>query len=255
MGNCLVTKLKGVVNNDMLPHLGFAAFEIAVDSPIIVSDCYATLNNPNPGTSNVRILGDGYFVDSNNSNIGKELDTSVTPFDKTGDYKGIYIGSRIVLEIYDYDNNQNRSENAFFDFRIVSSLEVDIDTIARIFPKYNNGIIFAPTLKGNIKNFYNRSGNYCSIQASKDGSKVTGNIEDIVANSNEPSVIGLNNLTNVTGSIEGFLNKMLTKWSITREKFRFEIINCPKITYQGEAIGSSFYRNFHYNGTTWEEVQ
>lgn len=254
MGNCLVTKLKGVVNNDMLPHLGFAAFEIAVDSPIIVSDCRATLYNPNPGTPNVRILGDGYFVDSNDSNIGKELDTSVTPFDKTGDYKGIYIGSRIVLEIYDFNNNRY-SENAFFDFRTVSSLEVDIDTITRIFPTYNNGIIYAPTIKGDINNFYNNGGFYCSIQASKDGSKVTGNIDDIIIGHSIPGFLVLKNLTNVTGSIEGFLNKMLTKVSQPRDKFVFEISNCPKITYQGESTGSSFYRNFHYNGTTWEEVQ
>lgn len=253
MGNCLVTKLKGVVNNDMLPHLGFAAFEIAVDSPIIVSDCYATLKNPNPGTPNVRILGNGYFVDSNNSNIGKELDTSITPFDKTGDYKGIYIGSRIVLEIYDYDNKSS-SDDVFFDFRRVSSLEVDIDTIARIFPTYYNGGIFAPTIKGNINNFYNNGGSTFSIYAYKDGSKVTGNIDDIIIGHAIPSRLTLVNLTNVTGSIEGFLNKILTKVSNPVNKFVFEINKCPKITYQGESAGSYFYRNFHYNGTTWEEV-
>lgn len=254
MGNCLLTKLKGVVNNDMLPHFGFAAFEITVDSPTIIRECHTRLVNPNPGTHNVRILGDGYFVGPNDNNIGKELDTSVTPFDLTGNYKGIYIGSRIVLEIYDYTNT-GYNNDAIFDFREVASLEVDIDTIARIFPKFNEGTIFAPTLKGNITDFYNRSGYYCAISATKDGSNVTGSINNIVSEHTSPGGITLNNLTNVIGSIEGFLNKMLTTWSEPREKFTFNIINCPKITYQGESIGKTFIKNFHYNGTIWEEVQ
>lgn len=253
MGNCLLTKLKGVVNNDMLPHFGFAAFEITVDSPTINRGCYTVLVNPNPGTHNVRILGDGYFVGPNDNNIGKELDTSVTPFDLTGNYKGIYIGSKIILEIYDYTNT-GFSDSISFDFREVASLKVDIDTISRIFPKFSNGGISAPTLKGNITDFYNKSGYYCSIAATKDGSNVTGSIDDIVSEHTSPGVITLKNLTNVTGSIEGFLSKMLTKWSDPREQFNFEIINCPKITYQGESIGKTFIKSFHYNGTIWEEV-
>ena len=253
MGNCLVTKLKGVVNNDMLPHFGFAAFEITVDSPTINRGCYAAITNPNPGTPNIRILGDGYFVDANDHSIGKELDTSVTPFDLTGNYKGIYIGSRIILEIYDYTNIGYSNETSF-DFREVASLEVDIDTISRIYPRCNNCGITAPTLKGSIEDFYNKSGYYCAIQAQKDGSKVTGSINNIVSEYTTPSVITLTNLTNVTGSLEGFLNKMLTKWPTPRDRFRFEIVNCPRITYKGESIVGRFVKDFHYNGTTWEEV-
>lgn len=255
MGNCLVTKLKGSVDNDMLFHFGYTPFEITVDSPTIFNSVNCSLRNPNPGTPNLRILGDGYFVDSNDASIGKTLDTSVIPFNKTGTYQGIYVGSRAILEIWDYDNT-SYSDSVSFDFRDAKTLEVDLVTLNRIYPKGNNCGVYAPKLKGSLVDFYKNSGYYCAIHAINDGAEVIGNISDIVSYQNSPGVISLEGLVNVTGSVEGWLNNMLTKWPEPRSVVVVELKNCPKITYQGESVGSGvFFKRFSYNGTSWVEVQ
>jgi hypothetical protein len=70
--NCLVTKLKGSVDNDNLSKIGEIKITIAPDDTI--AECLALLpSSTDPSYSYARIVGDANFLDSNGGIIGKSL--------------------------------------------------------------------------------------------------------------------------------------------------------------------------------------
>jgi hypothetical protein len=62
MGNCLVTKLKGTVDNPNLEKLGVWEFEVqALESPTNASQWFNFIDS-NEGTITAEIIGDGHFI-------------------------------------------------------------------------------------------------------------------------------------------------------------------------------------------------
>ena len=80
MNNCLVTKLNGSVHNDTLPLLGYQQLEFSL-SKVGKSDGIQ-LNSSN--TKPIKLVGDGYFIDANDSSLGKETVEEI---------KGIYMNT------------------------------------------------------------------------------------------------------------------------------------------------------------------
>ena len=67
MGNCLVTKLKGVVDNDNILKLGEIRFLTSKSDSI--NRCYLSFTE----STTVKIINDGHFYNSTTSDLGKNL--------------------------------------------------------------------------------------------------------------------------------------------------------------------------------------
>jgi hypothetical protein len=120
MGNCLVTKLKGVVDNDSLLKMGEMEFDFADKGTQGGSDVIAIATNI-PG-STFRIVGNGYFTDETGvPDYGKTITTQdgIARFKSTG-------GGKIIIP-HKYDNNLFAIVYPVNSFGIVTG---DIDELA-----------------------------------------------------------------------------------------------------------------------------
>lgn len=249
MKNCLLTQLKGVVNNDSLVKLD--EMKIFVDANSGVTDSRKiTVNNVNNVT--FRIVGDGYFTDSTfTQNNGKTK--TIASGDSTF-YVSDFAGKIIT----------NLKKTSYQGLILGDDLYIDINLISQ--NQNTNGIIFESKSEkkwGNIKSlngmFSNRTANNGSIILIS-GKKLVGNIEEIdfthIRHYNiirclnvSGSVANIHNAKNlvslqiygtaISGEIKTFLTNMLTDGDTPRGNTSISIYCNNIVTFNGNAAYSS----------------
>lgn len=105
MNKCLVTKLKGIVNNDSLMKMNELAVHVnRVETPEFGSQF---LRITNTDTCSLRIVGDGNFTDQNlvenKGNVLQVGNTLSTVFFSNGDYD-IYLNNKYSITIANFIN-------------------------------------------------------------------------------------------------------------------------------------------------------
>lgn len=249
MGNCLVTKLKASVSDSFLPILGYQSIKINVDTPKTVmgnndSLCIYYENGGKP----ILISGNGYFTNGNGDNLGQTLSHSLG---NNSGY-GIHFGGEMMLYIPEYSSMVGR----FFLGIDGVSWELNTSLYKYLF---NNGVertgVGPTTVKGKIEDLLGSFKIYIYIDGKNLSPDVYGSLDDVVLNSpTAPNIIGFKGLTNITGSVESILNQLAVAATSTY-KTRIEIVNSPKVTYNGTSIGAVLGKNFSINSDhTWNPL-
>lgn len=211
MGNCLVTKLKGVVDNDNLRKIGELIFYTdVVDEYNSVSNMLR-FRHSQPIT--VRILeGDGFLVDSDMSSNPVKSKTLIA--DSTGFSDIYFTNSSMKLGVCDVKNvSEIHVSNADTTYVTLKALRFDFDECKYLYRNFNFLYLNYAKVTGNIKNIL------CSINAPylpneqqcivNRCSSLYGNINDI-----DGYKVGGNGISNSTGIITGdivqYLNSVKT---------------------------------------------
>ena len=92
MGNCLVTKLKGVVDNENLPTLNSLRVSVHIDSDFPEARPYIFINSNVSIVPTVRIIGDYTFADTGTKvqNTTGNFDLFFIPLNQPVNANGIY---------------------------------------------------------------------------------------------------------------------------------------------------------------------
>ena len=188
MNKCLVTKLNGIVNNGSLLKIGELRIKTKkLESPSEGSNILSISFNKD---TEVQIIGDGYFTDSSNQNLGKVKSVSagniVDLKFSNGDYE-ISISNKYAITFI-----QLNGANYFLD---VGGFKYSKDLKSITLPKGTEGDI--SDLSDLVK----------VTKLSIDRSSVSGNISSL-SNLLDLKEISLSN-TNVDGRIDSL--KTLTK--------------------------------------------
>lgn len=149
--NCLVTKLKGSVENESLPVLNAIKIELKSSQQVI----YISLNT----ITTVKLIGNAVFTSSDGSqNYGKEY-TDTSCYIKNindGDFLFIY-GKYDLSNIYTEDNKVFIKDNYPLDLDYcgeITRLQIGNRNLVNIdlnkFSKYNTKVTY-------IRNFYNNN--------------------------------------------------------------------------------------------------
>ena len=220
MGNCLVTKLKGSVNDESLRRLG--EMKLHVDS--VSNSVIFSLNLDADVT--IRIVGNGYFVSNDNTNLGKTIAT------KNYDNKNIKAnGSNFDVFI----SNKDTIKGIYLTNVVFDLSELTYCTSLTEFVDWNTSSILTGDISifKNLKNLIN-----IHIEGSK---QITGQLSDIA---------GMTNLTTL------FLPSLnITGQSSDMDKFP-NLTNCIQMGINiniGDFAKLPDRINFFSggNGTTW----
>lgn len=173
MGKCLVTKLMGIVNNDSLKKMG--ELIIHVNSTKKPTQVTQSIVLRNPTAYSLRIVGNGYFTDSNlTANKGKVLPitspSDTTVYFSNGDYD-IFISTKYSMQIAIFNN-----------------CSVDLDEF-----KYSNNVeqFVCSRASGSLKSISKPRLSKLSI---RDASRVNGTFSDL-----KGLAIGILTINNITG--------------------------------------------------------
>lgn len=223
--NCLVTKLKGTVNNDMLPRFGWHGIKVNM---LIAGD----FNNPfvSPtATSDVMIRGNAYFADDSGANLGK-----------TG--KATFHHIHAEAGIFYLDWKDGSLSGSIDTFRCNSNdIDLNVEDISYIFNSGTYIYNFIIIGHGDIATIMQK------IKISSLGVlQLNGNNNLIgdITNIQPASIISIQN-TSVTGTLESLFQKYASSINKTKT-ITFEITGNPGITYQG--VKANFYHKVSFDG-------
>lgn len=186
MVQCLVTKLKGTVNNDSLPKIGELRIKFRKVSRPSVDSQY--LNLSTVGTQSITIVGDGYFTDSTLSqNKGTTLSI-------TGNNNIVYV-SNTNCEV-SIPNKYNITDlNLGNNSKKIFNKELDLDQL-KCSPLNSINVPYV-NLIGGLDDLKNITSLMSIIMQ---GSNVTGNISSL-KNLTLLKTLNLSN-TNVIGDLD-----------------------------------------------------
>ena len=250
MGNCLVTKLKGSVNNDNLLKVG--EFVVKFFHSASVSDSWnryinvGNLDQVNPTT--IRIIGNGYFTDSTfTQNLGKTIsavgDITAYVSDEQEDVTvAIGYNYRLGAITLGYNGYMDIDQLQFNQFTRCSAI------------RFLQGDETKPKNYGNIKSFENfwidctENNGRLQIHCSA----IAGSIEDI--NLNHVYWLELVGASNITGNIENIVvAPNITKLSISNTKISGSIETfLEHLLAAGKA--DTMQISSYDNNTTWNSV-
>ena len=260
MGNCLVTKLKGTVDNDMLLDFGFQGIKYNYNGDIDV-----TLLLPESGNNkSIKLKGDGYFISGGN-NVGKIINRTVTP--NVASVDKIHANGDVLLELENgvYENNTREIRFNNID---ASALPVFDSSVLPLI--YNgvkrsrqNNTYYCQKIKGKLSDiitgvpFAN-----IGIRPSSLSPEFVGDIGEIDFGSNSiwPYNFLIYNCPNVYGSLNTFLDNLavavarnLPDGQTTTKTVSFDLRNTG-IFYNGSLVSATFTKTFiiHQDGS-WEE--
>ena len=123
MGKCLITKLKGSVQNDSLLRIGEFCIKVSkVESPTADSQCFVVNNSKD---AQLRIIGDGYFTNETLSeNKGKVMDvvanTETTVYLSNGDYEIVVSEKYSLTQVGTYTTTSWKTYKGKLSFDIDS---------------------------------------------------------------------------------------------------------------------------------------
>lgn len=273
---CLVSKLKGEVNNDFLPTFGYQQLYFHTDRAVEItiqglSSFGGSLEDAKP----YYLRGDAYFVGAGGTNLGKEV---------------VYDGSSRVLfakihldsgdAMFEVPNLAIRSR--LLDKFIISYTYIDVDVlnfdtgiIPQLYPNpnygYNTFALYADYVSGKLSDIIpapiNNNMGFVNFRISPkhQSPHFTGDLSDITFSNDKqawPYSIAFMNLPNLTGNLNAFFDRLavaiartLQGESATTKTVTFAVQNCPGIFYNGESTGVGFIGKvitFNQDGT-WNE--
>jgi hypothetical protein len=188
MGNCLVTKLKGVVDNDMLVHLGYE--QLTIDDWENWNG--AVMNDTSDETFTFKIKSNHEFTDATHQqHLGKEI--VVTAQTRTvmrfnaldGETGPVVVELGPKNHVYKLEGQYPLNENSYgyTELRDISNtVNVAAENLATLFPKV---YLFEPLnyAGGDILEI----ANWDSLEVIKGGNNFTGALEGLlVAKYNRP---------------------------------------------------------------------
>ena len=243
MGNCLVTKLKGSVNDESLRRLG--EMKLHVDS--VSNSVIFSLNLDADVT--IRIVGNGYFVSNDNTNLGKTIAT------KNYDNKNIKAnGSNFDVFI----SNKDTIKGIYLTNVVFDLSELTYCTSLTEFVDWNTSSILTGDISifKNLKNLIN-----IHIEGSK---QITGQLSDIAGLTNLTTLsLSSPNITGQLSDIAGLTN--LTTLSLSSPNITGQLSDMDKFPNLTNCInmgininigdfaklpdGINFFSGG--NGTTW----
>lgn len=218
--DCLVTKLKGTVNNDMLTRFGYHGIKVNMT---IEGD----FNNPfiNPtATSDVIIRGNAYFKDDSGANLGK-----------TGKATFQYIHAEAGIFYLEWKDG-SLSGNVWEFFCKDKNISANTETLSYIFTPITRFYNFMLRGNGDISKLLEKIEVENVFQLY--GYDLVGDIINVIP----ASIVTLNN-SGITGTLESLLQKFA---SSIEKTIKFEIVENPGITYQG--VEAYFYHRVSFDG-------
>ena len=256
MNKCLVTKLNGSVHDDTLPLLGYQQLEFSL-SKVGKSDGIQ-LNSSN--TKPIKLVGDGYFIDANDSSLGKETVEEI---------KGIYMntpGSFLVNIPNDFRKASvvsallgQATDMVMEETNVEQFLKI-VGTSTHFYPMFS---IKTKALSGDITKLINLWGvGSFEIVITEEPNGAYGNLDDVVlygesSNSLYGYYFTMNNIPRLTGNLETLLDKFAQHndgSSQTAHDMYFNLSNCPLVKYKGNSIGDGFTKTFTIQtNKTWTE--
>lgn len=195
MGNCLVTKLDAVVNNDALPEIGYVTV-----AKFNGTNVDLTSDNLNLGinSGNIKIHGNAYFT-KNGVDIGKTNSVWGTPYQTDNG-----------LHIVDGDVYLLCQKNTLrIDLTLNGSYvkEVDITDIGHLFEVAQERLyISADNIVGNIET--SQIGKYKIVEIQTTDNSAFGNIEALTEFNNKITRFHLSGFKYIEGSINKFLDNL-----------------------------------------------
>lgn len=275
MGFCLVSKLKGEVNNNyFIPTFGYQQLYFHTDRPVdIVMEGLNYWGGKLADAKPYYLRGSGYFLGTDDVNLGKEV-----VYDSTSRnlFKKIHLDGDAMLEIPNLAISTRLINEFTISYAYINNVDVlnfDTAIIPALFPDQNYGYnyftIYADYISGKLSdiipaainegfvNFY--------LSPKNQSPHFTGDLSDITFSDNKnawPYNITFVNLPNLTGNLNAFFDRLavaiarsLQVESVTTKNVTFSIKNCPGIFYNGESTGAGFMRKviaFNQDGT-WSE--
>lgn len=143
MGNCLVTKLKGVVDNDDILKLGEIRFLTSKSDSI--NRCYLSFTE----STTVKIINDGHFYNSTTSDLGKDLSLSAQQSSvgtKVSPGSLIQINNKYALASISFGTLENK----------ISLAELKYSPLVYLYAEKDN-------IEGDISNLAGRQMDFLSI--------------------------------------------------------------------------------------------
>ncbi len=260
MGNCLLTKLKGTVDNDMLLDFGFQGVKFNYNGNIEVEF-------PLPASGHnqsLKLKGDAYFIDNNGNNVGKVLNRTIAPDVAKVVY--IHASGDVLLEL---ENGVYKNDNRKVTFCGTSgALDVfDSSILPLVYDgdirSSNNNTYYCNTIKGKLSDIITGAPfANIGIRPSSLSPEFVGDIGevDFGLNSIWPYNVVIYNCPNVYGSLNTFLDNLavavaryLPDGQTTTHDVRFEFKNTA-IQYNGSVVPANFEKTFTINqDASWEE--
>lgn len=258
MNNCLVTKLNGSVHNDTLTLLGYQQFAFSL-SEKGKSDGIKLNSSVKP----IKLVGDGYFIDTNGESLGKET---------TRDIKGIYMNTPGSFLI-NIPNNFREGDAVLATLGHSPELvmeETSVEQILKIVGTSTSArfsslfSIRVKILSGDVTKLINLWGSgSIELNITEESNDVYGNLDDVVlhgesSNSLYGYYFSLYNMPRLTGNLETLLNKFAQHAdygsSPTAHDMFFTLVDCPLVKYKGKSIGDNFIKTFTIQtNNTWTE--
>lgn len=259
MNKCLVTKLNGSVHDDTLPLLGYQQFAFSLSEKGKSEGIQLNSSNTKP----IKLIGDGYFIDTNNESLGKET---------TRDIGGIYMNTTGSFLI-DIPNNFREGSSVsatlgHFPELVMEETSVEkllkivgTSSSSRFYPLFS---ITAKILSGDITKLMNLWGNGSfELNITEDPNDAYGNLDDVVLHGESSNSLWgyyftMYNIPRLTGNLETLLNKFAQHAnygdSPTAHDMTFSLSGCPLVKYKGNSIGDAFVKTFTIQtNNTWTE--
>jgi len=247
--DCLVTKLKGVVDNDNLMKLGEVDIQIS-DVTQTVDVFFNIISTENVTLENYT----QNFVDVNKQDTGinKKTGTSVSAFALQGDKIAIYPKYSIT----------SVSMSTFFadsgftpkDINYMSSLATfkgtlfgDLDDITEV----NRNMVLFTALKGSLSGHLaslTKFSNVREIKLGSNGYNVEGNLQDL-APLTSLKILHLGECGKVAGSIEAFVLAQVALGRSTvssQEALKCGYFSMTNITFNGQPITSLNVKDLYW---------
>lgn len=196
MGNCLVTKLDAVVNNDALPEIGYVTV-----AKFNGTNVDLTVDNLNLGinSGNIKIHGNAYFT-KNGVDIGKTNSVWGTPYQTDN---GLHIVDGDVYLLC-----QKNTLRIYLTLGGSYVKEVDITNLGHLFEiaKERLYIGAVDNIIGNIET--SQIGKYGRVEIWATNNSVFGNIEALTEFNNQITRFYLGGFKYIEGSINKFLDNL-----------------------------------------------
>lgn len=241
--DCLVTKLKAAVTNELLVPVGYVElFSLSGTNVELTSESgnFQLYNN----SDSCKLLGDGYFI-SNGENVGKSFAfpaNTQTPY-------AVHVNSGTVKVIAKYNSMRGscmiRMES--------SNLKVNLDNflLAKANGYTYSMFLFTGAITANVKNSCIWDAGYQNF-TNYGGVGIVGNVKDIVkTNSNRPPSVTFRSHPYLIGNAEDLFDKYANAGASGQTVFNFYY--CPNLFYQGEALDFKGVKINFSNGS-WSEV-
>lgn len=251
MGQCLVTKLKGVIDNENLSVLGTLVFKTKKITTPTAATQKIIIQVPSKQTCVVSVKGKDMLYDENFANeLGKEVSVTNRYFTFcVSNGATVFISNKYALNVINTANSM-----------VLESF--NIDELA-----YSTGIsnitISGSNILGNLKAIKNLSNintlnlSYCTIAGNltdlNGGSflqristwrmygikGITGNINELDAMPKLTAISFTDSTSNISGSIEGFIENQMAKGVYNKSDVQLEVRN-TNITYQGVRCSKNY---------------